>query len=825
MHKKLKFILSVTIILLYFTYLSSAQSIQSRELTNQGSNFETTCADNLCATTIYSYDKYFNRNNEWEEIDESWKSCEQGFCTNNYYFQATASSSGAVSIQRDNRQFTQQITSLANNNLTLQNPIIQNNLLTYENILPNTDLVYQYLPHKLKEEIIIRERLENLENDLELTFNISEMQEFNLEKPFICDSNRKCRPINYTLTNNQITIIAPINFLTNETTIYPVIIDPSFSISNSSIIWNGRVEYDFNVDGDPSYPRINNPSTLQLGATDVGVALGDIDWNLGNIPNLGTINNATLRLSIESSPSPNFLNITHMEKNSSQYIDNSTGNENFFADMNNGTSYSYIAFQSAVSNTSRDLTFNQQGLNSINTAFTTTKRFSTGLTTNWSNNIAISARDNINASRRPVLTIQHTKEDYTLEYDANGNMIVGFGKYMEYDGWNRLSKIRTSNATGTLVAEYFYDHEGKRILKKVYNVDAQGNNESTFYMNTRPADFIQVVNTNGTEINETYIYLQDKLIAKFDTNGRKFFYHPDHLGSTSLVTNESGDVVEDILYLPYGDILSGNELSRFTYTGQEKDQETDFMNYGDGERSYYPRFARFLQCDKVKQNVYDPQLLNCYSYVRNNPYKYTDPTGNYISPLDVLDYASLAQSIYMFRNDPNTKNAIFLAVDVAFAATPIIGGAGFAVKGADKAAEAILGKLSKNGDQGTGLLNDAVKNSDGSSGKTSSSGASNSGEDSYQIAKEGGRHAGTYKNYLERSDKELQKGIDSYQKQVDLHQNKINNPQDNAKDWNKMSQQERNGLINYWKKESNNYRQQRDILKGILSNRQQRSRG
>ena len=41
---------------------------------------------------------------------------------------------------------------------------------------------------------------------------------------------------------------------------------------------------------------------------------------------------------------------------------------------------------------------------------------------------------------------------------------------------------------------------------------------------------------------------------------------------------------------------------------------------------------------------------------------------------------------------------------------------------------------------------------------------------------------------------------------LEPHQNKINNPQDNAKDWNKMSQQERNGLINYWKKESINWK-------------------
>ena len=161
------------------------------------------------------------------------------------------------------------------------------------------------------------------------------------------------------------------------------------------------------------------------------------------------------------------------------------------------------------------------------------------------------------------------------------------------------------------------------------DVGGNGHNESTYYMNSRPADFIQVVNTNGTEINETYIYLQDKLIAKIDTNGRKFFYHPDHLGSTSLVTNESGDVVEDLLYLPYGCILSGNEISRFGFTGQENDKESGFIDYG--ARQYDCEFSRFLQTDPVIADIYNPQNLNRYAYVLNNPYKYVDPNGE--SPL------------------------------------------------------------------------------------------------------------------------------------------------------------------------------------------------
>ena len=268
---------------------------------------------------------------------------------------------------------------------------------------------------------------------------------------------------------------------------------------------------------------------------------------------------------------------------------------------------------------------------------------------------------------------------------TNGNMIEGFNKLLTYDGWNRLVEINDST-TRKLLATYFYDHEGKRIKKTVFNVSGTNHNESTYCMNSRPADFIQVINTNGTIINETYIYLQDKLIAKFDTNGRKFFYHPDHLGSTSLVTNESGDVVEDLLYLPYGCILSGTEISRFGYTGQENDKESGFIDYG--ARQYDPRFKRFLQCDPVKSNIYDPQNLNCYSYVLNNPYKYTDPTGNIIDT--VVDVGFIAYDIYTIIQDPsNSANYIALAADAGGAILPGVTGLGIAVRTAKTADKAL----------------------------------------------------------------------------------------------------------------------------------------
>ena len=87
---------------------------------------------------------------------------------------------------------------------------------------------------------------------------------------------------------------------------------------------------------------------------------------------------------------------------------------------------------------------------------------------------------------------------------------------------------------------------------------------------------------------------------------------------------------EQTLYHPFGSIITGGQKSKFTYTGQESDKESNLLYYG--ARYYKPELRRFLQPDPVIQNPYDPQTLNHYSYVRNNPLKYVDPTGKFLDP-------------------------------------------------------------------------------------------------------------------------------------------------------------------------------------------------
>jgi len=88
----------------------------------------------------------------------------------------------------------------------------------------------------------------------------------------------------------------------------------------------------------------------------------------------------------------------------------------------------------------------------------------------------------------------------------------------------------------------------------------------------------------------------------------------------SIVTNSSGNLTEETTYEPFGRVISGGS-DRYDYTGKETDTGTGLEYYG--ARYYDPTYGQFTQPDSIIPDVYNPQALNRYSYVMNNPYKYT----------------------------------------------------------------------------------------------------------------------------------------------------------------------------------------------------------
>lgn len=211
-------------------------------------------------------------------------------------------------------------------------------------------------------------------------------------------------------------------------------------------------------------------------------------------------------------------------------------------------------------------------------------------------------------------------QTYDILYDSNGNRIQAFGFHFEYNDFNQLVRVRQDNSTGLIIEEYTYNEDGTRFTKH-----EPQKNQTTYYFDE---NYIRIVNDSGT-FNTVYYYDEKDLVGRRDPDGSKYYYHPDHLGSTTLITNQSGDVVEEITYEPFGKPYSGG-TDRFMYTGKELDSGTGLQYYG--ARYYDPSDTQlFTQPDSILPYPYDPQQLNRNTYVRNNPYKYTDPDGNSIA--------------------------------------------------------------------------------------------------------------------------------------------------------------------------------------------------
>jgi len=123
-----------------------------------------------------------------------------------------------------------------------------------------------------------------------------------------------------------------------------------------------------------------------------------------------------------------------------------------------------------------------------------------------------------------------------------------------------------------------------------------------------------------------------------------YYLLTDHLGSVDAVLDEDGNVVERRDYLPYGSERvaqkePGAPETAHGFTGKELDDETGLSYYG--ARYYDAVSGRFVQADPLILNIAqmsadqrnaflsDPQNLNAYSYVKDNPLRYIDPTGHY----------------------------------------------------------------------------------------------------------------------------------------------------------------------------------------------------
>lgn len=106
----------------------------------------------------------------------------------------------------------------------------------------------------------------------------------------------------------------------------------------------------------------------------------------------------------------------------------------------------------------------------------------------------------------------------------------------------------------------------------------------------------------------------------------QFFYHPDHLGSSSFITNLEGEVVQHIEYVPFGEVFieERNNVwnTPYLFNAKEFDEETGLYYYGG--RYYDSKISIWISTDPSQEKYAD---ISSYCYTFNNPIRFIDPDG------------------------------------------------------------------------------------------------------------------------------------------------------------------------------------------------------
>ncbi len=228
------------------------------------------------------------------------------------------------------------------------------------------------------------------------------------------------------------------------------------------------------------------------------------------------------------------------------------------------------------------------------------------------------------------------------------------GNQYLYDGEGRVCAVESTSAPGfTTMTGYIYDADGNRVAKGTITSLSCDTTQNGFQPGT---DYVLgpggepvtelAEDSNGTmQWQQTYVYAGSALIGTYDPNPDTpsqpllSFRLTDWVGTMRATTDANGVAQGACAGLPFGDgqACQGNIPDPHYFTGKERDPETGGPNGNDyfGARYYASSMARWLSPDwsaKVEPVPYakmdDPQSLNLYAYVGNNPLTTIDQDGH-----------------------------------------------------------------------------------------------------------------------------------------------------------------------------------------------------
>jgi RHS repeat-associated protein len=200
-------------------------------------------------------------------------------------------------------------------------------------------------------------------------------------------------------------------------------------------------------------------------------------------------------------------------------------------------------------------------------------------------------------------------------YDANGNTLSDpSGKSYSWDYENRLTQV-VNPGVGTIT--FRYDPWGRRIQKS-------GPNGTTNFVYDESNTIEELDGVGNVLARYTQGKGIDEPLGELRA-GIPSYYESDGLGSVTSLTNASATIAATYGYDAFGNLLvsTGSVTNPFRYTAREADTETGLYYYR--ARFYDPTVGRFLSGDQIGND----EGSNLYTYVRNAPIQFRDPTGLY----------------------------------------------------------------------------------------------------------------------------------------------------------------------------------------------------
>ena len=238
----------------------------------------------------------------------------------------------------------------------------------------------------------------------------------------------------------------------------------------------------------------------------------------------------------------------------------------------------------------------------------------------------------VQQNNNQLIQVNFSRTKFAYTYDVNGNMTnEGSSRHFEWNHSDQMKAFRTQVGMSkpSVHAQYLYDATGMRVMKLVRKQN--GAWESRVYIGEMFEHFRWDNTTaNPKENNVLHVMDDQQRIAlvrkgeahKDDKGPAVQFHLGDHLGSSNLVLNVAGVLMNREEHYPYGETSFGSfSRKRYRFTGKERDEESG-LNY---------HAARYYSVNFIKWVSPDPSGMidnyNLFIYSKNNPIKYFDKTG------------------------------------------------------------------------------------------------------------------------------------------------------------------------------------------------------